>query len=74
MERAPRISATRDVRIGRSVITGTRVPIEVVLGQFATGLSANEIAREYGLERDDVLAVLAHAARQVAEEDIRAVG
>lgn len=73
MELAPRISATPDVRFGRPVITGTRVPVDVVLTQLATGLTADEVAREYGIAREDVLAALAYAARQVAEEDIRAV-
>jgi uncharacterized protein (DUF433 family) len=74
MELAPRISATPDVRFGRPVITGTRVPVDVVLTQLANGLTADEVAREYGIAREDVLAALAYAARQVAEEDIRAVG
>jgi len=56
------------------VIRGTRVPVDVVVGQMAAGLTAQQVAEEYGMSRDDVLAALAYAARVLAAEQVRAVG
>jgi len=55
------------------VIEGTRVPVELILGQLAAGMTVEAVAGEYGVTREDVLATLAYAARVVASEDVRAV-
>ena len=73
-ELAPGIVVDPDVRLGRPVIRGTRVPVDVVVGQLAAGLSADQVAEEYGITRGDVLAALAYAARVLATEQVRAVG
>jgi uncharacterized protein (DUF433 family) len=57
-EIAPRIVVDEQIRSGRPVIKGTRVPVDVVLWQLAAGLSTEEVANEYSVARDDVLAVL----------------
>jgi len=73
-ELAPGIVVDSSVRLGRPVIWGTRVPVEVVVGQLAAGLSPDQVAEEYGITRDDVLAALAYAAKVLAAEQVRAVG
>ena len=70
---APRIVVDERVRFGKPVIEGTRVPVEVVLGKLAGGMSVEAVGEEYGLNREDVLAALAYAARTVAAEEVRAV-
>ena len=72
-EIAPRIVVDEKVRFGRPVVQGTRVPVDLVLGKLAAGMSSDEVAEEYGVTRDDVLAVLAYAARTLSEEQIRAI-
>jgi hypothetical protein len=37
-------------------------------------LSADQVAEEYGITRDDVLAALAYAAKALATEQVRAGG
>ena len=59
------------VHHGKPVIRGTRVPVEVVLGSMAAGMSAAEVAKEYGIAVEDVQASLAYASRLVAREEIR---
>jgi uncharacterized protein (DUF433 family) len=54
------------------MIKGTRVPIEVILGSLAGGMEIDEITTEYDLEREDVLAALAYAARIIVGEEISA--
>ena len=70
---APRIVVDPQVRFGRPVIEGTRVPVELIVGKLAGGMSIEEVAADYGVTREDILAALAYAARAVAEEQIRAV-
>lgn len=73
MEIAPRITADKAVRFGVPVIRGTRVPVDVLLGKMAGGMSPEEVAREYEVSLEDVRAALAYAAQQIAHEEIRAL-
>jgi uncharacterized protein (DUF433 family) len=70
---APHISVDENVRFGRPVIEGTRVPVDLVIGKLGGGMTLEEVAREYGLTRDEMLAALAYAAQTVADEQIRAI-
>ena len=72
-EIAPRISVDDKVRFGKPVIKGTRVPVDLLIGKLASGMTVQDVAEEYGVERDDVLAALAYAARALGQEHIRAV-
>jgi uncharacterized protein (DUF433 family) len=72
-EIAPRIAADEHVRFGKPVIQGTRVPVELVVGKLAGGMTVEQVADEYGLTREDVLAALRYAADAVAGEHVRAV-
>lgn len=58
------------VRHGKPIIKGTRVPLEIIIGSLAGGMEIAEIVREYDLQKDDVLAALAYAARLIAGEEI----
>lgn len=58
------------VRHGKPIIKGTRIPVEIILGSLAGGMEIVEIIMEYDLEREDVLAALAYAARTIAGEEI----
>ncbi|HEX7669528.1 MAG TPA: DUF433 domain-containing protein [Polyangiaceae bacterium] len=73
-EISPRIVVDDGIHSGRPVIKGTRVPVDVVLGQLAAGLTADAVAEEYGVTREDVLAALAYAAKTLGNEEIRATG
>ena len=73
-EISPRIVVDDGIHSGRPVIKGTRVPVDVLLGQLAAGLTADAVAEEYGVTRDDVLAALAYAAKTLGNEEIRATG
>ena len=73
IEIAPRITVDENVRFGKPIIQGTRVPVDLVVGKLAGGMTIEEVMEEYDLTREDVLAALAYAARTVADEHIRAV-
>lgn len=57
-EIAPRIIIDPKIRFGKPVIKGTRITIEEVLGFLAGGMTYEEIEKEYGLRKKDILAVL----------------
>lgn len=68
---APRIVVDPQVRFGKPVIEGTRVPVELVIGKLAGGMSVEEVAKEYELAPEDVRAALGYAARVLADDEIR---
>lgn len=68
---APRIAVDPEVRFGKPVIEGTRVPVAIVVGAVAAGDTPEEVAREYGISVEDVRAALGYAARRVEEEAVR---
>lgn len=73
MEFAPRIVADPEVCHGQAVVAGTRVPVAVVVGGLAGGMSVAEVSREYDLSEGDVRAALKYAAELTARESIHAL-
>ena len=65
-----RIVIDPSVRHGKPIIKGTRVSLEIILGSLAGGMEIVEIVKEYDLQKEDVLAALAYAARLIAGEEI----
>ena len=58
------------VRFGKPVIEGTRMPVDLVVGKIAGGMSAEEVMKEYKLTRQQVLGALKYAAKLVEEEEV----
>ena len=59
-----RITLDPEICHGKPCIRGLRYPVENVLEWLAGGMSIDEILADYeDLEREDILAVLAYAAR-----------
>jgi uncharacterized protein (DUF433 family) len=64
MQVADRITLDPQICHGKPCIRGLRYPVESVLEWLAGGMSIDEILADYeDLEREDILAVLAYAAR-----------
>ena len=62
-----RITRNPKVKAGKPVIRGTRLNVEFILGLMAYGMTIHEILDEYtGITRDDVLACLLFAKRDLA--------
>jgi uncharacterized protein (DUF433 family) len=74
MEIFDRISIDENVRFGKPVIKGTRVPVDLVLGKLAGGMSYEEVMSEYEITKEDLLAVLKYAAEILATEEVRVIG
>ena len=72
-EIAPRVVVDPEVRGGKPVIKGTRVPVELVVAKLGGGMVIEEVMAEYGLEREDILAALKYAAQVLGLEEIRVI-
>jgi len=53
---------------GKPLIRGTRMPVSLVVGSLAGGMSFEEVEREYSLTRDDIRAALKFAGDLVDQE------
>ena len=72
-EIAPRIVADANIRFGKPVISGTRVPVETVISKLAGGMRPEEVAEEYEISLEDLRAALSYAASVLASEGGRGV-
>jgi uncharacterized protein (DUF433 family) len=66
-ELADRITVDPDVMVGKPVVKGTRIPVELVLAQLAYDPDLGELFAAYPhLTVEDVKACLAYASKLVA--------
>jgi uncharacterized protein (DUF433 family) len=61
------------IKGGKPVIKGTRVPVELILGKLAAGLSYEEIMTEYDLTKENIFMAMRYAASILSDEQIRLV-
>ena len=66
-----RIIIDPEIRHGKPIIKGTRVPVDIILGSLVGGMEIEEIAKEYGIEKEDVFAAIEYAAKIIAKEEVR---
>ena len=57
-ELAPRITIDKDIGFGKPVIQGTRVHVTSILGHLAAGDRVEDLALDYGVTKEDVLACI----------------
>ncbi|HEX8202593.1 MAG TPA: DUF433 domain-containing protein, partial [Isosphaeraceae bacterium] len=70
-----RITIDPEVCHGKPCIRGLRYPAETLLELLSSGMTIDEILADYeDLERDDLLAVLAFAARLVRTRRLQPAG
>ena len=64
MNTPSRITIDASICHGKPTIRGLRYPVETILELLSSGMTNDEILADYeDLEREDILAVLAYAAR-----------
>jgi uncharacterized protein (DUF433 family) len=60
---------------GKPSIRGLRYPVEMILELLSSGMTYEDVLADYeDLERDDLLAVLAYAARIAQTKRIESIG
>ena len=66
-----RIIVDPRIMVGKPVIKGTRITVELILRLLAQGQTIEEILKSYPhLERQDILAALEYARELVEEEKV----
>ena len=69
-----RISTNPSICHGRPCIRGLRYPVDMILELLSSGMSCEEILADYeDLEREDILAALAFAARLSRVKRLQAI-
>lgn len=68
LEIYPGVISDPEISGGEAVIKGTRIPVALILGHLASGMSMDEITYEYDITREDIFAALAYAAKRIGEE------
>ena len=69
-----RIVADTDVLVGKPVIKGTRISVELVMDLLAAGYTPDQIRQQYDhLTSDDIHACLAYAREVIGSERMFAV-
>jgi len=63
-----RIIIDPQIQHGQPVIRGTRVPVAIVVGSLAGGMSFEEVQREYDVTIEDIRAALKFAGELVEQQ------
>jgi uncharacterized protein (DUF433 family) len=67
MKHAGRIVAAPDIMLGKPVVAGTRITVELIVRKLAGGITVDELIDSYpGLSKDDVFAALEYSADVLA--------
>ena len=70
-----RIEVNPRVMLGKAVIRGTRIPVELLLRKLSEGASEADLMDAYPrLTRDDIHAAIRYAADTLAHEEVVFIG
>ena len=70
-----RIELNPNVMMGKPVIRGTRIPVEIILRKLSEGATEEDLLDAYPrLTRADIQAAIGYAADTVAHEETMIVG
>ena len=66
-----RIIFDKKILSGKPIIKGTRISVEFILELLSSGMSLNDILKEYPhLKKEDILAAIDYAAKTIKHEEI----
>jgi uncharacterized protein (DUF433 family) len=70
MEWRDRSASDPAILVGKPVVKGTRISVELIVGWLANGWTIEQVLESYPhITREDVLAALAFAAERLREDD-----
>ncbi len=70
-----RIETNPRVMLGKPVIRGTRIPVDLILRKLSEGASETELLDAYPpLTREDIHAAMRYAADTIAHEEVVFIG
>jgi len=66
-----RIVVDPKIMLGKPVIKGTRLPVEIIVEKVAYGATIDDLRKDYPFFKgDDIRAALLYAAKLIANEEI----
>lgn len=66
-----KIFISPDIMLGKPVIKGTRITVELIIKKMSEGMEVNDIIQEFPqVTRDDVMACLAYSADVISRDEI----
>jgi uncharacterized protein (DUF433 family) len=66
-----RTTVDPEIMVGKPVIRGTRIPVELIVRLLGQGISEEEILEDYPrLQPEDIRAALIYTASVLAREDV----
>ena len=70
MIKMQRIIIDEKTRHDKPIIKGTRITVDEVLGALIGGMDYKEIEKEYGINKEGIIAAIEYAASLVKGEEI----
>lgn len=71
MNYTERITVNPDVMLGKPVIKGTRITVELILRKLSEGMPTEDMLTAYPrLTNDDILAAMAYSADVIEREEL----
>ncbi len=66
-----RIEINPKILLGKPIIHGTRIPVELIVKLVAQNWTEQDILKEYpSLKKEDIKAALLYAAKVIEEEEV----
>ena len=67
------ITIDNEIQHGKPVLKGTRLPIAIIIGSLAGGMTYDEVIQEYAVTREQILASLAYFSELLNYETVYAM-
>jgi uncharacterized protein (DUF433 family) len=64
------ITIDTEIQHGKPVLKGTRIPVAIIIGSLAGGMSYEEVIQEYAVTQQQILTSLAYFAELLSYETI----
>jgi uncharacterized protein (DUF433 family) len=64
------ITIDNEIQHGKPVLKGTRLPIAIIIGSLAGGMTYDEVIQEYAVTREQILAALAYFSELLNYETV----
>jgi len=71
MDYRERITIDPKIVLGKPVIKGSRITVELILRKLSEGMTIDELLEAYPhLTKDDILAALSYSAEVISQEEL----
>lgn len=65
-----RIIINNKIRFGKPILEGTRISVEDVVGMLESGMTYEEIEKEYGITKEDIMSVMKYLGSFIHGEHV----